>query len=48
MGYRYNQRIFRGISNGLEALKEMFSILSHQGNANQNDCEIPFYTHQNG
>jgi hypothetical protein len=24
-----------------EALKEIFNILSHQGNANQNDPEIP-------
>jgi hypothetical protein len=26
-------------SNGQEALKEMSNILSHQGNANQNDPE---------
>jgi hypothetical protein len=43
------QKIFkRGISNGQEALKEMFTILNHQGNANQIDSEIPLYTHQNG
>ena len=42
MGYRAKQRILsRGISNGHKALKEMFSILSHQGNANQNAFEIP-------
>jgi hypothetical protein len=35
-------------SNGQEAPKEMFNILSHQGNANQNDSEIPPYTSQNG
>jgi hypothetical protein len=27
--------------------KQMFNIFSHQGNANQNDIEIPFYTCQN-
>ena len=43
------QRILnRGISNGREALKEMFKVLSHQRNANQNSSEIPSYTHQNG
>jgi hypothetical protein len=30
--------------NGCKALKEMINILSHQGNANQNES----YTHQNG
>jgi hypothetical protein len=34
--------------NGQEALKESFKALSHQENANQNDSEIPPYTHQNG
>ena len=29
-------------------LKKMFSVLSHQGNAVRNDCEIPPYTNQNG
>ena len=49
MGYASKQRILnRTISNGLEALKEMFIILSHQRNANQNDSEIPSYTYQNG
>ena len=48
MGYRAKQRILnRGISNGQEALKEMFNILSHQGNANPNNPEIPSYTNQN-
>jgi hypothetical protein len=46
MGYRTKQRILnRGVLNGREALKEMFSIFSHQGNANQNNPEIPSYTH---
>jgi hypothetical protein len=29
-------------------LKKMFSILNHQGNANQNTLEIPPHTSQNG
>jgi hypothetical protein len=29
-------------------LKKMFNILNHQGNANQNNTEIPPYTSQNG
>ena len=29
-------------------LKEMFNILSHQGNLNQNNSEISPYTCQNG
>ena len=36
MGYRAKQQILnRGISNGQEAPKEMFNLLSDQGNANQ-------------
>jgi hypothetical protein len=31
-----------------EALKEVFNILTHQGNANQNGPEIPPFTNQNG
>lgn len=38
----------RESSTGWEALKEMFNILSHQGNANQIDTEIPAYTDQKG
>jgi hypothetical protein len=42
MGHRTIQRIInRGISNGLEALEEVQSIICHQRNANQNDPEIP-------
>ena len=26
----------------------MSNVLSHDGNVNQNDSEIPLYTHQNG
>ena len=41
MWYRSKQRILiRGISNGQEGFKEMFNILSQQGNANQNDSRI--------
>jgi hypothetical protein len=29
-------------------LKKMFNILNHQGNANQNNPEIPPHTSQNG
>ena len=49
MWYRTKQRILnRGILNGQKVLKEMFNIITHQGNANQNDPEIPPYTNQNG
>ena len=37
-----------GISNGLDVPKEMFNILSHQGNANQNNPEIPLHSSRNG
>jgi hypothetical protein len=47
LGHRAKQRIHnKGISNNQEALKEIFKVLSHQGNANQNP-EIPPYTNQN-
>ena len=49
MGYRAKQRILNlGNWNVQEARKEMFNILSHQGNADQNDPEIPPHTSQNG
>ena len=38
----------RRISDDQKILKEMFNILSHQENANQNDSGIPYYTNQNG
>jgi hypothetical protein len=48
MGYRAKQRILNyGILNGWEAPKQMFKILNHQGNANQNNPEIPPHTCQN-
>ena len=43
-----NRILNRGTLNCGEALKEMFKVLSHQGNANQNDPKIAFYTNQNG
>ena len=49
MGYRAKQKILNwGILNGQEAPKELFNILSHQGNANQTIPEIPPHTSQNG
>ena len=49
MGHRAKQRIHkRRLSKGQKALKEMFKILSHQGNANQDHMEIPPHTNQNG
>ena len=48
-GYRAQQNIlYWGILNDLEAPKEMFNILSHQENENQNNPEIPPHTSQNG
>jgi hypothetical protein len=45
MGSKANNR---GILNGQEAPKEMFTVFSHHENANQNLCEILPYTQQNG
>jgi hypothetical protein len=48
MGLRAKQRILTwGIMNGWEAPEKMFNILNHQGNANQNNPEIPPHTSQN-
>ena len=48
MGLRIEQRILtRGIPNGREAPEKMFNILNHEGNANQNNPEIPPYISQN-
>jgi hypothetical protein len=45
--YIAKQRILnRVISNDREALKEMFNIPNHQGNAKENKLEIPPYTNQ--
>lgn len=49
MVYRAKLRILnKRISNGQKTFKEMFKIISHQGNANQHDPEIPSYACQNG
>ena len=49
MGYRTKQRTFnRGVLIDREALLEIFNVLSHHGNANQNNSEIPSYNPQNG
>jgi hypothetical protein len=42
--YGVNRILNRGISNGQKALKEMFIMFSHHGNANQANPEIPPYT----
>ena len=43
MGYRSKQRILnRKISNDRETFKKMFTILDHQGNANQKTLRFPF------
>ena len=48
MGYITKEIILKkGILSVQEALKETINVLSHQGNANQNDPEITSYTHQN-
>ena len=41
MEYRAKQRILKqGILSGCEASKELFNVLSYQGNAHQNNTEI--------
>jgi hypothetical protein len=41
MGYRSKRILNWGIHKGREAPEKMFSIRNHQGNANQNNPEIP-------
>ena len=49
MGNKAKQRILNWRNlNGWEAPKEIFNILSQEGNANQNNPEIPPHTNQNG
>ena len=49
MGYRAKQKVLNWeIPNGWEASKEVVDILSHQGNANQNNPEISPHTSQIG
>ena len=46
-GYSTEQRILnRKTSNGQKTLNVMFNLLSNQGNADQNNFEIPFYAGQ--
>ena len=47
-GTKLNIEFSKGISNGQETFREMFNTLSHQGNVNQKDSEIPSYAYQNG
>jgi hypothetical protein len=48
MSYIAKQRILNGgILKSQEVLKEIFNILCHQKNANQNDPEITSYTNHN-
>jgi hypothetical protein len=48
MGKRAEQRIINlGKLNGQEAPTQQFNILSHHGNANQNNPVIPPHTSQN-
>jgi hypothetical protein len=48
MGYRAKQQILNWrILNDREAPKEMFNISSYQGNAYQNNPEIPPHTNHN-
>jgi hypothetical protein len=42
-----HRNLNRGISNAQKALKEIFEVLSNQGNANQNDSGILPYTLKN-
>lgn len=44
MGYKSKQKMIKnGNTNGKKALKELFNISSHQGNANKNCFEITSY-----
>lgn len=45
-GTELNREFKTKDSNGREALKDMFNILIHQGNASQNDPDNPL--HQSG
>ena len=49
MGYTAKKRILNcGNLNRSKAPKEMFNILIYQGNANQNNPEIPPHMSKNG
>jgi hypothetical protein len=42
------ENVKKSIPNGRETPEKMFNILNHQGNANQNNTEIPLHSSQNG
>lgn len=45
MGLRFRQKILKeNTQNGCETRKELFTIYSHQGNANQKYIEISSHT----
>jgi hypothetical protein len=49
MGRRTEQRFFKGeIQMAKKTQKEIFNILSHKGNANQNYIKIPPHSYYNG
>jgi hypothetical protein len=43
MGKWIKQVVLKRVVNGQWILKQIFNILSHKRNANQNDIEIPSY-----
>jgi hypothetical protein len=53
MGYKLNKEFSTEVyrmaeKHSKKKKKKKFNILSHQGNANQNNPEIPLHTSQNG
>ena len=49
MGKGPEQTLLQGrYTDGQEALETMLNITDYQKNANQNYCEVPPYTYQNG
>jgi hypothetical protein len=48
MGEWIEQAVLERNANGQWILEEMFDILNHKGNANQNYTENQFYHSQNG
>lgn len=41
---KFHQRLY---TDGKQAPENMSNIINHQGNANQNDNEMPLHTYQN-
>ena len=49
MGKGFKQTLLQGgHTKGPETYEKMFSITSHQRDANENHNEIPLHTHENG